>query len=144
MSSNDVLCMPRTVLADTDTNTLNTRLKIFSQIRGMLSHLMGEGKWGCRGVCKGSSSPTLASPRLRPQKPTERTRSSSAARLVSPATPGWTPAPSSPACFFLCKKAMPGAYVCPLFFFFFFGQSCHLTGGVTRGRLIPFMTYSGL
>lgn len=53
--------MSCSVLVDTDTNILNTRLKIFSQIRGVLHHLMGESKWGYRGVCKGSSSPTLAS-----------------------------------------------------------------------------------
>lgn len=80
MSSNDVLCTPCSVLVDT--NILNTSLKIFSQIRDMLSHLMGEGKWGYRGVCKGSSSPMLASSCLPPQKSIWRTRSSSAAWLA--------------------------------------------------------------
>lgn len=143
MSRNDVICTPCSVLVDTETNKLNTWLKIFSQIRGMLSYLMGEGKRRYRGVCKGSSCPTLASSCLPPQKPVWRTCSSSAAWLGSSATPGWTPAPSSPACFFLREKAMPGGYVCPLFLVVF-GWSCHLSRGVTWGRLIPFMTYSGL
>jgi len=142
VSSNDGLCTPCSVLVDTDTNILNTRLKFFSEIRGVLSHLVGEGHWGCRGVHKGHGSPVFGSPVFASPcpplwKPLGRMRSSSAAWLVSPATAGRAPAPSSPAHFGLCKQAMPGGCVCPLRLSFVFWLELPSEQGGDTGKADP-------